>query len=183
MRKIPVYFRYIIAVLVGILAGNILSMPIANILGNVTGREVINSTTSLSFLNVSYMIIIGFITGLFTGLIAGKRGKILAVVAQFSFLTLMIVFSLIINRDILSRYGEYGLSFWTWVGLLPAILGGHYGVRIINMIKKQYEEDSKYINDQEDISVTPSGNPDFTPEYLASIKAYLIKIGQIPADS
>lgn len=132
MKKIPSLLRYVIAIIVGVLGGQFLTMPIINALGSILGQDVINSTTSLSFVNLSYMLLNGFVTGLFAGLIAGKRGKLVAGIAQFLLLILLIVFELVINRDLSSNFGQYGPSFWAWVGLVPALIGGHYGVKIIN---------------------------------------------------
>lgn len=141
MKKIPPLLRYVIAIIIGVLGGQFLAMPFVSALGSIWGQDVINSTTSLSFVNVSYMLLNGFVAGLFAGLIAGKRGKLVAGIAQFLPLILFIVFELIINRDISSHLGQYGLSFWTWVGLVPALIGGHYGVKIINEETNSDEDD------------------------------------------
>ena len=132
MKKIPSLLRYIIAIIVGVLAGNLLALPIINALGSISGQEIISSTTSLSFVNLSYMVLIGFITGLFAGLISGKRGLLIAGIAQLLPLVLLVTLALIVNRDVFASLGQYGPSFWAWVGLLPALVGGYYGVKIIN---------------------------------------------------
>jgi hypothetical protein len=64
----------------------------------------------------------GFYTGYLAGLIAGKRGRLVAALAPIVVLTLAVAISLKINRDLA---GNGALADWTWIGLIPAIIGGH----------------------------------------------------------
>ncbi len=123
------YLQYILAIFIGIISGQFIPMPIINIFGKLLGQEVINSQTSLSIVNFSFMVLAGFITGFLTGFISRNKGILLAAIAQFTPLTLLVLFSIIINRQL--PYQPYGLSFWTWVGLVPALIGGYLGEKFI----------------------------------------------------
>jgi hypothetical protein len=95
------------------------------------------------------MLLNGFVTGLFAGLIAGKRGKLVAGIAQFLPLILFVALELVINRDLSSYFGQYGLQFWTWIGLVPAIIGGHYGAKIIREIMAETDIDLENVGDDD----------------------------------
>ena len=129
--------RYTVAVIVGIVAGYLLPAPVFAIIDYLVSRGNLIQTSPyvgapINWLVVLYMIAIGAVTGFLAGFIAEKRGKLMATIAQLSPLILVFVLSLIINRDLLSGTGQANISTWIWVGLIPAIIAGHYGQKYIN---------------------------------------------------
>ena len=166
-NKISPLLRYAIAVIVGILAGQILIMPITKALEIVLNQGTSTSSfSSLSFVNFASTILTGFATGIFAGLIAGKRGKLVSTIAQFLPLIALIIFELSINRDLSGYFGQYGVSFWTWVGLIPAIIGGHYGVKIINANISSDTSDTNSIGSDD----STNSNEVFNIDYNNKIK-------------
>jgi hypothetical protein len=74
-------------------------------------------------------IFTGFATGWFAGWIAGKRGKLIAALSNFFLLVAVIGMSIAVNRDLIGNsHFAAQPAIWTWIGLLPAILAGHFAV-------------------------------------------------------
>lgn len=131
--KVKQFIRYTIAVLCSYLLGNVLAIPFALIIDLVEGKEVTGMQWELSFPNLLYNAIIGFFCGFCASKIAGRRGVVIAIIAQLFPLFAFIAFEIAINRDISSTM-QVKPSAWTYAGLLPAMLGGYVGSRFSKQI-------------------------------------------------
>ena len=136
--------RYPVAVIVAMIAGYLLPMPVFSAIDYlISGGKLIttNINVPLNWLVVLYMIAIGLITGFLAGFIAEKRGKLIAAIAQFTPLVLLVLLTIIMNVDFLSQAsGQTRPATWTWVGLIPAIIAGHYGQKWANELKANSED-------------------------------------------
>jgi hypothetical protein len=118
--------RLLLAVVAGTILGNLSGLLVAIGIDAIYGREVTGGVWSFTLPNILYAMAIGFLSGLFAGLIARCRGGLLGALAQFLPLFAMIAVSLYFNRD-LSGQWEVKPAVWTWIGLIPAIIGGRLG--------------------------------------------------------
>jgi hypothetical protein len=123
--------RMPLAVVAGAVLGNLSAIVAAAGIDASYGEEVTGGQWSLTLPNVIYAAIIGFFTGFFAGFIGKKRGALLGAISQFLPLLLAISVALYLNRDILARY-QIKPAVWTWIGLVPAIIGGVLGARLAN---------------------------------------------------
>jgi hypothetical protein len=131
-RTLLQFVRYTLAVVAGAITGEVLSIPIALLLDFVFGANATGGRWPLTTANVTLECVKGLATGYSASWIAGNRGKLIGALANFFLLFCIIVISLAINRDILYNYGDnYDTkpALWVWIGLLPAIVGGHLGVK------------------------------------------------------
>ncbi len=124
--KLAKLCRFVIAVIAGAILGNILAVVAALGIDIVYGREVTGGDWLLTTPNVIYAAVIGLLVGLFAGLIAKRRGWLAGTVSQFLPLFVGIAISIYVNRDLQGNY-QVKPAVWTWIGLLPAMLGGHLG--------------------------------------------------------
>ncbi len=122
--------RYAASIIFGPIIGSAISLPIFAILNTMLGIDINTTTSPLSFILILYMNLIGLITGFSAAIISQKRGKTIAIFAQFAPLIFIIVISIIFNRDLTTAY-EVPPAIWTWIGLIPAIIGGHFGEKYI----------------------------------------------------
>jgi hypothetical protein len=120
-----------LAVVAGAVFGNLCAIVAAAGIDASYREEVTGGQWSLTLPNVIYAAIIGFLTGFFAGFIGKKRGALLGAISQFLPLLLAISVALYLNRDILARY-QTKPAVWTWIGLVPAIIGGVLGARLAN---------------------------------------------------
>src|SRR5437899_1665063 len=74
------------------------------------------------------------LVGFFAGFFAKRRGKLVGALAQFVPVIFILAASLMLNRDILGAQDNYQTrpALWTWIGLIPAIIGGALGEYLAN---------------------------------------------------
>jgi hypothetical protein len=120
-----------LAIVVGVVLGNFVAVFAAAGIDASYGAVVTGGQWSLTLPNIIYAAIIGFLTGFFAGFIGKKRGALLAAISQLVPLFLAISVALYLNRDILAGH-QVKPAVWTWIGLLPAIIGGALGARLAN---------------------------------------------------
>jgi len=122
--------RAILAVIAGALVGQLAQVPLALLLDLIYRGDVTAGRWPLNSANVILVSLVGLLTGLSAGWIAGKRGKLVAAVAQFLPLFAFVTFEMVRNVDLttyVAQQYETKPALWTWIGLIPAIIGGHYG--------------------------------------------------------
>jgi hypothetical protein len=123
-------FRYIAAVVFSPFIGEIVGFPFALALDILWGHEVTGGTWALTFPNVLLTIVKAIATGFSAGWIAGRRGKLVAVLANFFILVVLLVTAIVLNRDIIGAMPtETKPALWVWIGLIPALLAGHFAVK------------------------------------------------------
>jgi hypothetical protein len=122
--------RILAGLCLGSLVGNITAIPFGLVIDAAYGAEVTGGQWHLSVPNILYTAIMGLLTGLAAGIISGRKGWLIGALAQFFPLTVVIVGSIIRNQDLLSM-AEVPPATWTWIGLLPAIVGGRLGERVL----------------------------------------------------
>jgi hypothetical protein len=123
--------RIPLAIVAGAILGNLYAIVAAAGIDASYGEEVTGGQWGLTLPNVIYAAIIGFLTGFFAGFIGKKRGALLGAMSQFLPLLLAFSVALYLNRDILGGY-QVKPAVWTWIGLVPAIIGGVLGARLAN---------------------------------------------------
>jgi len=118
--------RLPLAAVGGIVLGNLFALPFGFIIDWLfhahTGGE-----WALTLPNFLYGSIIAILSGFFAGLLHPRRWLLTPIVMQFMPLTLVILYALAINRQF-SPSGQQVVDMlraWTWLGLLPAILGAY----------------------------------------------------------
>lgn len=120
----------ILAVIAGTVIGQIAQIPLAVLLDLIYGKTVTGGRWPLNSANFILIIVVGLITGFSTGWIAKKRGKLLGAIAQFFPIFIIVTIGLVKNVDltpIVAQRSDTPLALWVWIGLIPAIVGGHYG--------------------------------------------------------
>lgn len=115
--------------LLGPAFGIVAAIPFALVIDAAYGHEVTGGQWHLTLPNIIYSGIIGLLTGLAAGMIVGRKGWLIGALAQFVPLTLVIFVSIVRNRDVFSM-AEVPPATWTWIGLLPAVVGGYLGERV-----------------------------------------------------
>lgn len=122
--------RYIAAIVLSPFIGAVFAIPYSIALDIIYGGTVTGGAWALTTPNVLVAIWAGLITGWFAGWIAGRRGKLIGGLANFAILIFVIAASLAMNRDLMPEHlFATKASMWTWIGLIPAIIGGHLAVR------------------------------------------------------
>jgi hypothetical protein len=124
-------FRILVAIIAGAIFGNLVALFGAFGIDSSYGEEVTGGQWSCTIPNIIYAVVIGFLTGFFTGFIAKKRGGLLGALSQFLPLLAIVLFCLYINRDLLGGW-QVKPAVWTWIGLIPAIVGGMCGEHLVN---------------------------------------------------
>jgi hypothetical protein len=122
--------RYPLAVVAGAIIGEVLSIPVAALLDLMFGANVTGGRWPLTTANVILVCVKGLITGYSAGWIARKYGKIIGGLADLLPLLLVFVTSIVMNRDLTYyTYTDTRPALWVYIGLLPAVAGGHLGVK------------------------------------------------------
>lgn len=93
----------------------------------VIGKAVTGGVWSLSIPNIIVIILTGFYAGFLAALFAGRRGLLVAALANWLPLALLVAISLTVNRDLASTRAGASLADWAWIGFLPALAGGYLG--------------------------------------------------------
>lgn len=122
--------RAIVAVIAGLAIGQVAQLPLGLLVDVIWQHEVTGGRWQFSLPNIIWVCITAVIVGFCTGWIAGRRGKLLAAVAAFLPLVLLIAMQMIRNVDMtdyLAQQYDTKPALWTWIGLIPAIFGGHFG--------------------------------------------------------
>ena len=111
----------------GLVIGILSALVVSSGIDSSYGEHVTGPFCRLGLPNVIYALAIGFLVGFSTGLIIKKKGWLYGGIAQ-----IMPYFPVLILRFIYG--GDISNWYWSWIGLLPAIIGG-------------YCSDQLYIND------------------------------------
>jgi hypothetical protein len=130
------FVRYPLAILVGAVAGYVIPLPVFGTLDSVLtdGKLIaVGVGAPLNWLVVSYMASIGATTGFIAGVMAEDHGKVVATISQTFPLILLMAVELVLNSTT-DGAGQDHVATWTWIGLIPAIIGGHYGQRYIRTL-------------------------------------------------
>jgi len=125
-------FRFVAAIIVAPIVGELAAIPAAFFIDIVVGAEVTGGRWPLNVPNVVLVCFKGLVVGCVAGLIAKKRGMLVAALANFLPLQVFIVGTLIINLDpteYLKTIYDTHPSLWTWIGLVPAMVAGHFAAR------------------------------------------------------
>jgi hypothetical protein len=130
-------FRFIIALVGGLILGNLLAIPIGAIIDLICGHIVTGSNMPISFPNIIYIISVGFLSGFVAGIIYKKRGMLLGGVL----IVLQLLTIIGISMDVEKVFKELNYSIlWYCIELLPCIFGGYVGERFgrekIGILKK-----------------------------------------------
>jgi len=133
MNTLKLSLRLFLAVIGGSLLGNAIGLALALGIDRSYGYTATGGDWPLSWPNILYTTSMSLLVGFFAGFIAQRRGKLVGAMAQFAPMVAIIAASLILNRDILGAH-EYRTSpaLWTWIGLIPAIIGGALGDHLAN---------------------------------------------------
>jgi hypothetical protein len=122
--------KYLVALLLSPAIGSVLGIPFAFVIDVVWGHPVTGGRWPLTTPNVMLSIIQASFMGFSAGWIAGKRGKLIAGLADFTYFSLILIAALMINRDLFSQKSmDTQQSLWVYVGFFPAILMGHLAVK------------------------------------------------------
>jgi len=134
MNKLQSSLRLILGAVGGALLGNTIGLVLALGIDMSYGYQATGGDWPLSWPNILYTIGMSVLVGFFAGFIAKRRGKLVGALAQFVPLLFIITVSLILNRDILGAQAKYQTrpALWTWIGLIPAIIGGALGEYLAN---------------------------------------------------
>ncbi len=130
--RIPQLIRYPLAVVAGSFSGEAFSIPVAVTLDAAFGHEATGGRWPFTAANVILVCIKGLMTGYAAGWFSGKRGKLVGALAAFFTLFFYIAFSIVVNRDYTAYMdANYDTkpALWNWIALIPAIIGGHLGVK------------------------------------------------------
>jgi len=125
-------FRFVAAIIVAAIVGELGAIPAALFIDIVAGADVTGGRWPLNIPNVVLVCFKGLVVGCVAGLIAKKRGMLVAALANFLPLQVFIVGTLIINRDpteYLKTIYDTHPSLWTWIGLVPAMVSGHFAAK------------------------------------------------------
>ena len=130
-------FRFIIALVVGFILGQLLAMPIGAIIDLVYGYEVTGNNSPISFPNIIYIILMGFLSGFVAGGINKKKGMVIGGILPILPLFIVIGISIVLNNDIINA--GYLVS-WSCIELIPCIIGGYVGEKYVKekMSAKEY---------------------------------------------
>jgi hypothetical protein len=127
------FVRYIAAILIAIVAGQIVQVVGAAFIDIVLGYEVTGGGWSVNLANVIVICVEGAAVGCVAGAIAQKRGMLISAIAIFvplETLETFVLVELIKNRDIsdqitLPTIYEFEPTLWTWIALIPAMISAH----------------------------------------------------------
>ena len=123
--------RATVAVIAGVLIGQVSQIFLALLLDLMWQQEVTGGRWPLNLPNVILTCLTALIVGFSTGWIAKRNGKVLATIAIFLPLLLIIAFGLITNAadstEYLTRTYDTKPALWAWIGLIPGLFGGHFG--------------------------------------------------------
>ena len=141
MSTLWAFWRYIAAIIIASLAGEIVAVPAATFIDIVAGAEVTGGRWPLTLANVILVCFKGSVIGCIGGAIAKKRGMLVAALAAFLPLGVFVAIELIQNRD-MSEYIEMTSdtkpALWVWVALLPAMISGYLTAKAVQARGRAY---------------------------------------------
>jgi hypothetical protein len=122
-----IIFKFIIALVGGLILGNLLAMPIGAIIDLMYGHTVTGSNVPINFPNIIYIISMGFLSGFVAGVIYKQKGMLLG--------GTLIILQLIgtIGIFILAEQAVKDINYsvlWYCIELLPCVFGGYIGEKI-----------------------------------------------------
>lgn len=126
------FIRYILAIAFGAIVGEVINFPLALAIDLMFGGDVTGGRWALSAPNVILTLLKGGAIGFTAGYIAQHRGKLMAALATFLPLELVLAAEIIQNRHILSFYKEQLDTepvLWLWIAVGPAMIAGHLAVK------------------------------------------------------
>jgi hypothetical protein len=125
--------RYVGAILIAAPIGVLIGVPLSISLDILWGGEVTGGRWPLTAPNVILIVIQSALIGALAAWIAGRRGKLIAGLAEMFPLIAFMLISIALNIE----SGPYEranfdtqVSLWVWIGLLPAVLSGHYAIKV-----------------------------------------------------
>jgi len=121
-------FTFVLAIIAGCILGNTTAVFVGMGIDLSYGEPVTGGEWKVSLANVLYAVLMGVLVGFFAGLIARHKGWLAGVLAQFLPLTFVIGLGLVWNRVpvVFDQYESHP-ALWTWIGLIPAAIGGYGG--------------------------------------------------------
>lgn len=122
--------RGLAAVIAGLIVGQTLQVMLALALDAVYGGDVTAGRWTFNSANVILVSLVGLITGFTVGRIARTRRKLLAVITNFLPPLIFAASFLAINTDpsdYIAKNLDTAPSLWAWIGLIPALVGRHFG--------------------------------------------------------
>ena len=131
--SMPLSFWFVrapLAVVGGVVVGQIAQVPLAFLLDLIWQNDVTGGRWPFTFPNVLLACLVGLLAGFSTGWIAGRRGKLLGVIAIFLPLWLLLTVTVMKNVDPTGYFEQiYDTrpALWVWVALAPGVVGGHFG--------------------------------------------------------
>jgi hypothetical protein len=124
--------RFMTALVVASIAGEIVAVPAAFFVDIVVGGNVTGGRWPLNVENVVVVCFKGLAIGCIAGSIVKKRGMLVGALAAFVPLWFFITVSLIMNRDptamIAAQY-DTKPAVWSWIALAPAMISGHFAAK------------------------------------------------------
>lgn len=133
IRMISGLSRGFAGVVGGWILGQIFSFPLAFVIDLIAREEVTGGRWPVTFPNIVWVCLTAVIAGFFAGWITGKRGKFVGALTQFAPLFVLTAFFILANIDpneYFAKEYDSNPATWAWIGLLPAILGGHFGAKM-----------------------------------------------------
>lgn len=130
-------FRFIMALIGGFVLGQLLVIPIGAIIDLIYGHIVTGSNLPISFPNIIYIILMGFISGFVAGRIYKKSGMLLGGILIILQLFMIIGISMVVENV----FKELNYSIlWYCIELFPCIIGGYVGEKFVmnKMSVKEY---------------------------------------------
>jgi hypothetical protein len=94
----------------------------------VVGKAVTGGVWTFSLPNVVVLLLTGFYTGFLAALFAGRRGLLMAGIANWLPMLLIVAVAFTLNRDLAQYTHELAsMRDWAWIEFLPALAGGYLG--------------------------------------------------------
>lgn len=118
--------RCLYAVIVGLVLGQIIALPFGFLIDAIYGYPVTGGGYPITLPNVSYVILQALLTGFIAAYLAKWRGILVAVIADIFPLLALIAIEIYANRIV---WNHVTVVQWTWLGLLPAAIGGYLADR------------------------------------------------------
>ena len=141
MIQLKQVLRYALALTVAPLMASLVAIPFAIAVDMFCGKSVTGGAWPLTFPNIVVTVFMGVITGWLAGWIARRRGTLVGAAANFSFLILLSIASLVTNRNFTaSSHFAVQPGVWALIGLLPAMIGGHFAVQLKELKPSEFFE-------------------------------------------
>lgn len=126
--KMKSIFRFIVAILGGLILGNLLIIPLGGMLDLIYGRIVTGGAVPISIPNIIYIISYGLSSGFIAGRINKKRGILLGVILgawEILFIVPILILSIPVTKELNL------MIVWSCIKILPCIVGGYAGEKSV----------------------------------------------------